>query len=220
MTPAELGAGREPAPERPGATVVAPRDRGARCLPRGASHRPAAGLRGGSASRAAVSVAVGPAPRCPGGHDRLYPAVLLFSLSASPLSPPAPPGPRGSGALRSRSAFATKQQQKTSGLFGAPWSGARLTGPLPAELALRDLAASVVGAPRALVPPLPHALRARWLDSLKAPMGHFHSASKGQKNNPGAGSQPQGSFRCPSWATCWAVLREPRSQQNSLSLSS
>lgn len=42
MTPAELGAGRE----RPGATVVAPRDRGARCLPRGASHRPAAGLRG------------------------------------------------------------------------------------------------------------------------------------------------------------------------------
>lgn len=42
VTPAELGAGREPASERPGATVVAPRDRGARCLPRGASHRAAA----------------------------------------------------------------------------------------------------------------------------------------------------------------------------------
>lgn len=46
VTPAELGAGRESAPERPGATVVAPRDRGARCLPRGASHRAAAGLPG------------------------------------------------------------------------------------------------------------------------------------------------------------------------------
>lgn len=53
---------------------------------------------GGSASRAAVSVAVGPALRRPGEHDRLYPAVLLFSLSGSPLPPPALPGPRGSGA--------------------------------------------------------------------------------------------------------------------------
>lgn len=42
--------------------------------------------------------------------------------------------------------------------------------------------------------------RARRPDPLKAPVGHFHSASKGQKNNPWCRESAPGRFRCPSWA--------------------
>lgn len=156
VTPAELGAGREPAPERPGATVVAPRDRGARCLPRGASHRSAAGLRG---------------KRVPGGRQfpspsALTPAARAGTTGCTPLffyshSPRALcrrrrrrlQVPRGAG-LRSQSVFATKQQQKPGAL---PSALVRCPPPcpLPTELALRDLAASVVVAPRASVQTLP-----------------------------------------------------------------
>lgn len=109
--------------------------------------------------------------------------------------------PGGAG-LRSRSAFATKQQQqKTSGLFVAPWSGARLPGPLPAELALGDLAASVVGAPRALVPTLLHRRSARGgRTHSRLQWDIFTLLAKDRKITPGAGIQPRGSFRCPSWA--------------------
>lgn len=181
VTPAELGAGREPAPERPGATVVAPRDRGARCLPRGASHRAAAGL---------------PGQRVPGGSFRRRRA-------CSP-----PPGRARQVVLRrsfiltlrrpSVAAFSwfpgepgcdhylclQQNNKKTLGLLEAPRSRVS-SGVLRRRCwPLGHLAESVVGAPRASVPILPQRRCARRPDPLKTLVGHFYSVSKGRKNNP------------------------------------
>lgn len=88
----------------------------------------------GSASRAAVSVAVGPARRRPGGHDRLYSAVLLFSLSAGP-PPPPPPGPWGNPAAIT--ICVCSKTTKNPGALGSALVQCLLPGPLPAILAQR-----------------------------------------------------------------------------------
>lgn len=201
MTPAELGAGREPAPERPGATVVAPRDRGARCLPRGASPRPAAGLRGKRVPGGSFRRRRACTP--PPGRARQVVPRCSFILTLREPSTAAgaswSPGERGCD--RDLRLQQNNNNKKTSGLFVAPWSGARLPGPLPAELALGDLAASVVGAPRALVPTLLHRRSARGgRTHSRLQWDIFTLPAKDRKITPGAGIQPRGSFRCPSWA--------------------
>lgn len=199
MTPAELGAGREPAPERPGATVVAPRDRGARCLPRGASPRPAAGLRGKRVPGGSFRRRRACTP--PPGRARQVVPRCSFILTLREPSAAAgaswSPGERGCD----RDLRLQQNNKKPRGSLERPGPVPASRVPMPAELALGDLAASVVGALRALVPTLLHRRSARG--------GRTHSRlqwdiltlpAKDRKITPGAGIQPRGSFRCLSRA--------------------
>lgn len=111
--------------------------------------------RGGTAARAvylaAPVVARPPGKRVPGGsfrrrracspppgrHDRLYSAVLLFSLSAGP-PPPPPPGPPGEpGCDHNLCLQQNNNNKKNLGALGSAPVQCLLPGPPPAVLALR-----------------------------------------------------------------------------------
>lgn len=172
--------------------------------------------------RAAVSVAVGPDPRRPGGHDRLYPAVLLFSLSAGPLPPPPPPppSPPGSGAaiaicVCNKTTTKTRGSSERPGPVPASLSPAHGAGPAGPRRECRGRSARL-GTDSA-----PAALGARRPDPLRASVGHFHSVSKGQKNNPRCRESAPVQFPMPLMGQLAGLSsEEPRPQQNSLYLSS
>lgn len=192
MTPAELGAGREPAPERPGATVVAPRDRGARCLPRGASESPAAGLRG----KRVPGCSFRRRRACTPPSCRARQVVPRCSFILTLWEPSASAGASWSPGERGWDRDLRLQQNNNKNL-GALRS-ALVRCPPPGSLA----GGAGPGGPRRECPRLgtdsaPPALRARRPDPLKAPVGYFHFASKGQKNNPRCWESAPGQFPMP-----------------------
>lgn len=200
--------------------------RGARCLPRGASPRRAAGLRGkrvpgGSFRRRR---ACSPPPGRAGGRAGTTGCTPLFFYSHSPRPPPpGPPGERGCDRNLCLQQNNNNHKPRGSSELPAPVPASRVPCPRSWPGGGGHLAASVVGAPRASVPTLPRRRSARGgRTGSRLQWDIFTLSAEDRRITHGAESQPAPvQFPMPLVGQLAGLsAEEPRSEQNSFSLSS